>query len=541
MTRLVVRLVIVAAALLAWPSDARAQFETPNRAFHNATAFPLQGKHQTVACESCHLRGMYKGTPATCYDCHWARRRDDKFQTRLGTQCETCHRPTAWSAVRWDHAATTGLPLNGSHTTIGCESCHRGGDFRATAVACATCHQKDYQATQSPNHAAAGFPLQCETCHRPADLSFTQARFDHNASFPLEGPHATTACVSCHRNSVYQGTARDCVACHRPDYERAQNPNHAAAGFPTACESCHRPSSPTWQAPGSTGFNHNAFYSLVGRHAALDCVSCHRNNVFRGTTRDCVGCHQGEYDRTTSPSHVPAGFSTSCETCHRPTDPSWRGGTGFSHNAVFPLQGVHASQACATCHVNNVFRGTARDCVGCHRANYDRTTSPPHVAAGFPTSCETCHRATDTTWRGPTFNHAAVFPLQGAHASQACASCHRNNVYRGTARDCVGCHRSKYDATRSPNHVAAGFPTTCESCHRATDTNWTQGRFSHRFPLNGPHNVSCAQCHTTANTFAAFNCLACHSRSKTDEQHKGRNGYRYDSLACYSCHPNGKS
>jgi hypothetical protein len=25
-----------------------------------------------------------------------------------------------------------------------------------------------------------------------------------------------------------------------------------------------------------------------------------------------------------------------------------------------------------------------------------------------------------------------------------------------------------------------------------------------------------------------------------DDKHRNRNGYRYDSLACYQCHPNGR-
>ncbi len=166
------------------------------------------------------------------------------------------------------------------------------------------------------------------------------------------------------------------------------------------------------------------------------------NNVYVGTPRDCVGCHRAAYDRTTSPPHAAAGFGTSCETCHKAADPSFRG-AAFNHATVFPLVGLHAQQACTACHKNNVYRGTPRDCVGCHRTEYDRTTSPPHASAGFGTSCETCHKATDSSFRGATFNHNTVFALVGQHASQACTACHKNNVYKGTPRDCVACHRDQ--------------------------------------------------------------------------------------------------
>jgi hypothetical protein len=538
-------LVFFAALFIAVPQPVRAQFETPNRSFHEATAFRLEGRHLTLPCASCHLNGQYQGTPTTCSACHWERRRDDKYLTRLGSECEQCHRPVSWSAVRWEHASATGIPLNASHRTLNCVSCHRDGNFNRGMVLCASCHRKDYDATKSPSHAAAGFSLNCESCHRPSDPTWRTgggSDFNHNAVFPLLGVHATVGCTSCHRSNVYKGTGRECLSCHQDDYNATRNPGHAGAGFSTACETCHRPTDPAWRGGGGSGaFNHNAVFQLVGVHATQACASCHRNNVFRGTARQCVGCHQADYNATRSPNHVSAGFSTACETCHRATDPQWQTGAPFNHNAIFPLVGVHATQACATCHRNNVFRGTARECIGCHQADYNATRSPNHVSAGFSTACETCHRATDSQWRGVTFNHNAVFPLVGTHASQACASCHRNNVFKGTARSCVGCHQGNYNATRNPNHASTGFPTTCESCHRATDSNWNQGRFSHTwFPLTGPHNRPCAQCHTTANVFSQFSCTTCHARGETDSKHREERGYRYDSAACYSCHPNGR-
>jgi hypothetical protein len=447
-----------------------AQFETPNRSFHNATAFRLDGKHQAVACQSCHLNGQFRGTPATCYDCHWVRRKDDRFQTRLGTECAQCHRPTSWTDVRWDHAAQAGMPLNADHRQIACESCHRGATFRSASVACVSCHQKDYAATQSPNH--------------------------------------------------------------------------AAAGFPTTCDGCHRPSDSTWHKTGTGAFNHNSVFALVGVHATQSCASCHKNNVYKGTPRECVGCHQADYNRTQNPNHAAAGFPLSCEGCHRPTDPSFKGGgaTGsFNHNSVFALVGLHGTQTCTACHKNNVYRGTPRQCVGCHQDNYNRTQRPSHIAAGFSTTCDSCHRPTDPTWTGASFNHSSVFALVGLHATQACSACHVNNVYKGTSRTCVGCHQTQYNATRTPSHAAAGFPTSCDSCHKATDATWLQGTFTHtRFPLSGPHNVTCARCHTASNNFAVFSCTVCHARAETDGHHKGRAGYIYDSNACYSCHPNGR-
>jgi len=529
-------------ALLLLPASARAQFDTPDRSFHNATGFPLEGRHLAVDCESCHVNGQYRGTPATCAGCHWERRQDDPYRTSLGIECEQCHRPSSWTAVRWDHGSQAGIPLNLQHRTLECQSCHSSTSFAVPTVDCVSCHQDDYAATTAPNHAAAGFPVTCDACHRPVDATWESggaAGFDHAATFPLVGAHALEACASCHRNNVYLGTPRDCVGCHLDDYTRTAAPSHAAAGFSTACETCHRATDPQWT--GIARFDHDAVFPLEGMHATQDCASCHVNNVFAGTPRDCVGCHQDDYTRTANPNHLAAGFSTSCDSCHRPTQPWSGGGAAFDHNAVFRLDGAHASQACASCHVSGIFAGTPRDCVGCHQDDYARTANPSHQAAGFSTSCESCHQPTRPWSSGGGFDHASVFALVGRHASTACVSCHANGIFAGTPRDCFGCHRDDYQATRDPSHVAAGFPTNCESCHRPVDTSWTQGNFVHTwFPLTGPHNRDCASCHTSPARYAEFSCTGCHERGETDPDHDEVNGYRYESLACYSCHPNGK-
>jgi hypothetical protein len=141
------------------------------------------------------------------------------------------------------------------------------------------------------------------------------------------------------------------------------------------------------------------------------------------------------------------------------------------------------------------------------------------------------------------FNHDNFYPLQGVHATQPCAACHRNNVYQGTPTDCYACHQAAYQNAQNPNHIAAGFPTTCANCHRASDATWQQGTFNHTwFPItSGRHvGIACAVCHTTSGNFAVFSCVnGCHAQSSTNSQHLGVSGYRYDSLACYACHPTG--
>ena len=100
-----------------------------------------------------------------------------------------------------------------------------------------------------------------------------------------------------------------------------------------------------------------------------------------------------------------------------------------------------------------------------------------------------------------------------------------------------------YTTTTNPNHVAAGFPTTCETCH--TTAGWTGATFNHTwFPITtGSHKGrQCIECHTNTTNYTIFSCTNCHEHAQTsmDSKHPGRKGYVYNSINCYSCHPNGK-
>jgi hypothetical protein len=185
------------------------------------------------------------------------------------------------------------------------------------------------------------------------------------------------------------------------------------------------------------------------------------------------------------------------------------------------------------------------DCLSCHQADYAATRQPPHAGAGIGTTCQTCH--TTTAWAGGTFNHSlTTFPLTGTHTTTPCLSCHGDGVYRGKTSTCVSCHQADYNQTTNPNHTAASFPTTCSGCH--TTTTWLGATFNHDaqfFPINsGAHRgkwSSCATCHTSPTDYKVFTCLTCHEHRQTsmDSKHQGRSGYRYDSQACYACHPRG--
>jgi len=505
---------------------------------HSKFGFRLEGAHAAASCLGCHTSLDFSASQTQCASCH-----QDPHRGEMGTDCSRCHSARSFvdrSPMVRAHQLTR-FPLTGSHAALDCEGCHKPSSqgqlqFVNTQAECRACHMEQYRAAKNPDHVGGGFPTDCQTCHSAS--TWDRAKFDHQRSgFPLTGAHIAAACESCHSGGRYRGTPRDCASCHGPDYNRAQPP-HASSGFAaSACASCHNTAS--W---AGTSFDHNATsFPLTGAHRSATCQSCHSDGVYNGKPTACISCHQTDYTNAV-PTHTATGFpSTACASCHNTT--SWAGAV-FDHNTTsFPLTGAHRTTTCQSCHSDGVYNGKPTACIACHQTDYNQA-SPPHTAASFPTaSCATCH--TTTTWVGGTFDHNATsFPLTGAHRTTTCQSCHSDGVYNGKLTTCQSCHMTDYN-TAVPNHPAAGFTAAaCASCHNTT--SWAGATFNHdtqyfRIYVSGHAGrwTSCTDCHTSPTNFATFNCLGCHPHSDkavTDSHHVGRSGYRYDSVACYSCH-----
>lgn|GEM_PF-2373227 len=170
----------------------------------------------------------------------------------------------------------------------------------------------------------------------------------------------------------------------QPEYDATTDPNHAAAGFPTACAQCH--DTTVWSAGQ---FTHPATFPLTGGHAAPACADCHAGSVFAGTPTDCASCHLDDYNATTNPNHANSGFPTDCAQCHNAT--VWTDAT-FNHS--FPINsGAHSNLDCIDCHV--VPSATpAFECILCHTHSESRmgdTHSGVNNYQWVSTACLNCH------------------------------------------------------------------------------------------------------------------------------------------------------
>ncbi|MBP1656382.1 MAG: hypothetical protein H6Q31_983 [Bacteroidetes bacterium] len=379
-----------------------------------------------------------------------------------------------------------------------------GGILGLLILLCAVAPAGKLSAQESP-HGRIRF--ECSSCHTPESWKMPKdAPFMHQSTgFTLTGQHTNLRCVNCHEGLKFKNRSSDCLSCH-------SNIHKSELG--TNCLRCHTTQS--WRVSDMVQKHQVTRFPLLGRHAVADCQVCHANagrKQFTGTPTDCYACHREDFNRSASPNHSAAGFSTNCTQCHLESAMHWGG--GFQHDRTqFPLTGAHRSIACIDCHKDQVFKSTSVQCIACHQNDYSSTRNPNHSSAHIATTCQTCH--TTTVWRPSTFSHATTaFQLVGAHTTVACNQCHVNNVFSGLPHaGCWDCHATTFNGAINPNHVAGQFNHDCLQCH--TQSAWKPATFNHattKFALTGAHAATqCARCHTSGNYQLQYtDCYVCHS------------------------------
>ncbi len=217
---------------------------TPSTFNHSTTGFALTGGHTGLQCVACHSAG-YTNTPADCYSCHqgdFAAVTDPNHVTNgFSHLCAECHTTTAWTPASFNHS-TTNFPLTGAHVGLMCIACHSGG-YVATPTLCFSCHQGAYDATTSPDHTAANFPTDCQTCH--TTTAWTPANWNHDTQyFPIySGTHREkwNNCNDCHVNAANYAVF-ECIFCHEHNQTDMNAKHQGRPGYSwqsAACLNCH--------------------------------------------------------------------------------------------------------------------------------------------------------------------------------------------------------------------------------------------------------------------------------------------------------------
>jgi len=247
-------------------------------------------------------------------------------------------------------------------------------------------------------------------------------------------------------------------------------------------------------------------------------------------TDDCVLCHRADFERALEPLHVQQ-LPLSCADCH--DQQSWAPAAGSDHDSVFVLRGAHRQAGCGDCHQSFESGETPSECIGCHLADYQGASQPPHDE--LPITCGDCHD--ETAFSPARFDH--WWPLEGAHAATSCSSCHVGDppVYAGTPSECIDCHRADYEGATNPSHE--GFSTDCASCHQPTA--WSGASvgpgLQHAWPLRGAHQAAaCTGCHLGDPPVYAgtpTQCIDCH-KSDRDVAQPPHAGLSTDCASCHS-------
>jgi hypothetical protein len=424
--------------------------------------------------------------------------------------------------------AQAGVLVGGvtSHAALSgkCSSCHAYFWQSATmADRCLACHtevavQLNDPTTLHGNQAKKRPGLTCRDCHpdhrgpiaslvdlSKADLSHDAFGFSLNAH-QKQADGSPFTCRTCHVGGYMSFDRSVCLTCHQ-QLEPDLMPAHLQA-YGQDCLGCH---------DGVDTYGHNfshdtAAFKLTGKHAQVDCYSCHSGarsiGDLKATSQDCGYCHAKD------DAHQ-GQLGTDCGACHTPD--GWTPASFDHAKSKFPLTGAHATLQCTQCHLNNVFTALDIACYSCHAKDDTHNGQ-------FGTQCDTCH--TTTAWLPASFDHATSgFPLTGAHASLACSQCHLNNVFTALDTACYACH-AKDDAHNGQ------FGTDCGQCH--TTTAWLPATFDHAktgFPLTGAHSgLACSKCHTGGVfTGLSASCAACHAEPAF---HTGL----FTNMSCDQCH-----
>ena len=306
------------------------------------------------------------------------------------------------------------------------------------------------------------------------------------------------------------------------------------------CKACH--TSEGWSfASETSSFDHNTTeFPLEGQHQNTDCKLCHTSLVFNEAETTCNSCHTDVHNMS---------VGNDCVRCHNSQNwlvdiiPELHEQNGF------PLMGQHRVASCTDCHIsdnNLVWSRIGNDCGSCHLTDYNTTSNPNHMASGFSTNCADCHLPTAESWGAENFH--LFFPLEAGHNIADCAACHDVSNYSAASPECNSCHMTDYNNAANPNHLTAGFGTNCNECH--TINGWQPADYAkhdaNSFPIySGNHRdewSSCTECHIGGD-YNTFSCIDCHehnNQANLANEHDDVGGFRFESNACYACHPRGE-
>ncbi len=456
-------------------------------------------------------------------------------------------------------------------SNLKCFNCHgQRGQGGGMPDRCLACHKEIAAHIDGRTGLHARVPKQdCAKCHPDhagRDFEMIQweeggpAKFDHGRSgWPLAGKHARLECKDCHKAAFqspaimalapgkgraqgYIGLNQACDACHHQ-----KDIHHGALG--KDCAKCH--GQEAWKP--ATNFDHaRTDYPLTGRHAKVTCEKCHLAPALKLATdkdghrvplykplphKECAACHADPHT---------GRFGAACSKCHVTDDWKVVGKERFNHDLTrYPLRGRHVAVRCEQCHDPKSPTGKKPPFATCGTCHADAHAGKA-LLAGRPVDCAACHDVAG--WKPATYtveqHKSASYPLEGAHRSVPCSSCHRKSpsgvdvarlgsagvAIRMGHEHCLDCHEDSHGGQLAK----AEGRGACEPCHRVEawkPSTYTVAQHARlRLPLLGRHaQIACAACHGPARPGLP-------ALPGSEVLGKARVGIHLKEIACEACH-----
>jgi len=472
---------------------------------HASTGYVLNAQHQNVRCETCHLKGVFKGTPKDCASCHGWNNPRAKFSVM-----PTRHIPTGNATCESCHAANqaqfTDASRNFSHANVvslTCINCHSSRNPHPGVVA---------NPTDATHLAALNQNQGCDKCHTTVQFTGPKVPANHI-------PTAAVSCESCHIGGDYKfkptvtnihafapSTSTNCAQCHSPSAaarfstatmtvpSSSSVANHIPMGS-ASCESCHvGAGSSIVSTPVTEGSSFGgSLYNHAG--ATVSCATCHGASVTPTT-------FYGVSPRVISdlrPAHVPT--TAACETCHTAGAPTGlvpaAGMTTFA-NAQYSHAGI--TSGCETCHGpslgNTSFYGITNLIVM-------PATSPAGSMSHMPTSttCENCHAGSTPGGLVPANSPRALGSSLFRNAPPTAAM-----IHSGVTSGCGTCHggTSEWVGVNLPDYTPNPRIKQSGASYTGFQTLPGSGGTYSVPDITHPVNNACEQCHTNTTAFSSI-------------------------------------
>ena len=311
-----------------------------------------------------------------------------------GTSAANCHRPTSWTAVTWNHAQATGFVLGGAPRDAAVSGVSWREHLYRPVPGLLLVPPEELRSYSEPGPRRGGILDDVRDLPQAdgyvLDSSELQSRFD----LPAGGPACDAAVRRLSQEQRLQGHGERLLSAATWQLRRPRIPNHVGGRLPDNLREL--PQADRRNVDSGDVQPHALTFPLVGDPMRR----CHappatRTTSTRARPRNCSGATRPDYDadRRTRTTWPPASRPPARPATSRPTRRGRQARFNHTRHDLPADRGARDAAMRDLPHEQRLQGHGARllrlPQARLRRRPRTRTTS----AAGFPTTCETCHKS----------------------------------------------------------------------------------------------------------------------------------------------------